>query len=272
MVLPAVPRILQLVCMIVVICVFGASCSAGQVNSADLSEQPAVVPTEPMQRDSTPPASQAPAEPQAFVPAGRVGSADAYDELIDRLSEHVPVRLRAEVPWPDLRNADPTIAQRDIFRLWIWMLENHPDPRLIDAIAAPDSPDRVTVAGVFGELAVANQLNVRLAAPYRAYDQRAVTWESAGLPLWLTRDVPEPAVVLYYRDDSGPATRIDRDTGAVINSSPSPGARSWVSIMVETDVGWLLWRDTEIDRGDPELDFPEIEKPSGDAEQRRPNV
>lgn len=208
-------------------------------------------------------------EPQRFVPSGLVGDAKAYDELIDELTQHVPAELRASIPWPDLRNPDPAEAQQDIFALWIWMLENHPEPRLIDALAAPDSPDRATVAGIFGDLNVSGQLIVRPGAPYRAYDHQAVTWESAGLPLWITRDVPEPAVVVYYSDDSGPSQRIDQATGFVVGESPSPGVRDWLAIMVETEVGWQLWQDVEIDPNDAELEMPNLNKPSPDAEQNR---
>lgn len=213
-------------------------------------------------------------DPEPFIPAGRVGDADSYAELTTALEALVPPELRAGVPWPDLRNPDPVVAQLDIFAMWIWMTENNPDPVLIDVIAHPDGPNREEVAAIFGELHVRDQVEVRTQAPYRAFDHRVVTFESAGLPLWLARDVPTPeqAVVVYYSDDSGPVERRDRISGEVFETRAATSTRSWVSIMVPTDVGWLLWRDELIEPGDPELEIPDLELPAPDDGQPRPQV
>lgn len=196
-------------------------------------------------------------DPIPYRPGGPVGDAAAYDALIAELAATVPAELRNEVPWPDLRNPDPIIAQQDIFDLWIWMNENHPDPRLVDLIAPTGSPNRPGIVTTFATMFRDGLLAIRPTAPYRAYDQQAITFESAGLPLWLARDVPPGAAVIYYTDDSGPTETRRRLTGEVIDESPALPPRDWVSILVETEVGWLLWRDQLIEPGDAELNRPD---------------
>lgn len=223
-----------------------------------------------------PPEEQVPAaepEPQAYVPAGQPGSAAAYADMISRLEQLVPAELRTQVPWPDLRNPNPIVAQIEIFDLWIWMTENLPEPQLVEIMAAPGSPSRSQITGVFGELEALGVLERRRGQPYRAFDHRVVTFETAGLPLWLTRDVPEDAVVVYYRDSSGPVEVIDRDTNAVVDGYEAVPVRAWLSIMVPTDVGWQLWRDQLIEPNDSELQVPDVPPPPGaESEPRPPDV
>ena len=194
--------------------------------------------------------------------------------MITRLEQIVPAELRTDVPWPDLRNPDPVLAQIEIFELWIWMAENVPDPKLVEAMAAPGSPSRDQVVSVFGRLQRDHVFEIRSGQPYRAFDHRVVTFESAELPLWLTRDVPaDDAVVVYYSDSSGPVEVIDQDTGAVLAIEPPLPTRTWVAIMVATDVGWQLWRDQLIDPSDAELQVPDVPPPPGaDVEARTPEV
>ncbi len=194
--------------------------------------------------------------------------------MITRLEQIVPAELRTDVPWPDLRNPDPVLAQIEIFELWIWMAENVPDPKLVEAMAAPGSPSRDQVVSVFGRLQRDHVFEIRSGQPYRAFDHRVVTFESAELPLWLTRGVPaDDAVVVYYSDSSGPVEVIDQDTGAVLAIEPPLPTRTWVAIMVATDVGWQLWRDQLIDPSDAELQVPDVPPPPGaDVEARTPEV
>jgi hypothetical protein len=249
--------------------VVATSCTGGDGQAAD---QPPSNPSPVVIGPTAPPtdASERP-KPVPFVPAGRVGDSQAYDDLITALEVDIPAELRSSVPWPDIRNADPAVAQLQIFDLWIWMNETHPDPRLVDLLAAPESPNRGDIVQGFADLLSSNQLAVRTGAPYRAFNQQAITFESAGLPLWLTRDVPDHAVVIYYSDESGPTEHRDRDTGAVLDTIPGIPTRNWVSIMVETDVGWLLWRDQVIDSSTTDLETPD-RVPSTDAERIRPEL
>jgi len=141
--------------------------------------------------------------------------------------------------------------------MWIWMAANHPEPELVAALTAEGSPSRTSVAAIFGQLDDANQLQAREQQPYRAFDHRAMTFESAGLPLWLSRDVPADAVVLYYQDDAGPLTVRDRDTNEVIEVDSAIPTRQWLSIIVPTNVGWQLYRDILIDPSSTEFEVPE---------------
>jgi len=211
-------------------------------------------------------------EPQPFVPAGRVGDQAALDELIAELEQEIPAGLRSEVPWPDLRDPDPTKVQLAIFELWIWMAENNPEPALVAVMGAEDSPSREAMAGIFGEMKNDNELHRREQAPYQAFDHRAVTFESSGLPLWLGRDVPDDAVVVYYQDQSGPTTVRDRDSMEIIGINDTTGPRQWLSIMVPTEVGWLLYRDQLIEPNDSELEVPPLSPPSPDAPERKPEL
>ena len=99
-----------------------------------------------------------------------------------------------------------------------------------------------------------------------------VTFESAGLPLWLGRDVPDDAVVVYYSDNSGPTEVTDRDTGEVLAVLPGVQTRTWLSIMVPTDVGWQLWRDQLLDASNG-LEVPDVPPPPGRSDaERTPEV
>ena len=251
-----------------------ASCTASteSAGSGTLAATPA--PTTPASLDS-PDSPVAPAydEPQAYVPAGRPGDAASYAELVDTLTQIVPIELRGEVPWPDLRHPDPIVAQTEIFDLWIWMVESLTEPQLVEIMAAPGSPSRGTVVSVFGSLSAQNVFEVRPKQPYRAFDHLVVTFESAGLPLWLARDVPDDAVVIYYSDNSGPVDVIDQDTREIVRQQSGIDTRVWLSIMVPTDVGWRLWRDQLIEPSSPDLRVPEVPPlPSSDPVPRAPEL
>jgi len=211
-------------------------------------------------------------EPQPYVPVGQPGTAQAYDELVDGLQPLIPAALQNQVPWPDLRNPNPIIAQQQIFEMWIWMAEFVPEPELVAVLAAPGSPSREEVAGLFAQIKEQGVLRERVGNGYRAYEHTVVTFESAGLPLWLAQDVPEDAVIVYYSDDSGPVDVTDRETGEPLyQESPTP-TRRWLSIMVPTDVGWQLYRDQLIDssRG---LETPDVPPPpSTNPDRPRPEI
>jgi hypothetical protein len=212
-------------------------------------------------------------EPTAYVPAGQPGTAQGYAELIKRLERVVPPELRRQIPWPDLRTPNPIVAQIDIFDLWIWMAENLTEPQLAEIMAAPGSPSRESIESIFGYLKSQNIFESRPGQQYEAFDHLVVTFESAGLPLWLGRDVPADAVVVYYSDRSGPVNIVDQDTEAIIATQLGIPTRTWLSIMAPTDVGWQLWRDQLIEPNDPELQVPNIAPPAGaDADPRPPQV
>lgn len=210
--------------------------------------------------------------PERFVPSGPVGDAEAYEQLIDQLAQELPAHLRDHVPWPDIGNPDPVVAQLAIFELWVWVTANHPAPDLARVMAVEASPSRDTVVEIFSRLRTENLLMVRPADPYRAFDHRAVTLESAGLPLWLTYDVPADAVVLYYQDQSGPAEFHDADTLEVLDRKPAIEARQWLSIMVPTEVGWQLYRDELIEPFDHELEVPDVGPPAPGTDSRKPQL
>lgn len=198
--------------------------------------------------------------PVPYIPAGRVGDQQAYDDLIARLSLELPDDLAASAPWPDLRHADPTVAQRQIFAFWIWVTENAPQSVLADAIVHPDGPARPYPVQVFAELQSNGHLERRPNGTYEVLDQTVATFESTDLPLWLARNVPEPAVVVWYNDRSGPVQTIDDQGRVVTESLPTP-LRDWLAIMVQTDVGWLLWVDELIDISETELQRPDLPAP-----------
>lgn len=236
-----------------------ATATAGQESGA--ADQGVGGPDEPVAADPVP-----------FVPAGRPGTAEAYDELIARARAEIPPELRAGVPWPDLRDPDPVVAQQAIFDMWLWMAENYPEPVLVEVLAAPGSPSSGEVSAQFGFIDAANELEIRLDPGYRAFGQVVVTFESAGLPLWLTRDVPGDAVVVYYEDNSGPTEVRDRDSLEVLETRASTPTRTWLSIMVPTDAGWRLWRDELIEPNDPELEVPDIAPPGAESGRTVPEV
>lgn len=261
--------------LVVVVCLV-AACSSETGEFAEERElsptPPATVAPTPAPADDAQPDSPE-AEPQPYIPAGSPGSASAYADLVVELEELVPQELHAHVPWPDLRNPNPIVAQTDIFDLWIWMAETLTEPQLVEIMAAPGSPSRETVVSVFGSLQSQNIFEVRPGQPYRAFDHRVVTFESAGLPLWLARDVPDGAVVVYYSDSSGVVDVLDQDSGEIMRQQSAIGTRVWLSIMVPTDVGWQLWRDQLIEANDPELEVPDVPPPPGnDVEPRTPEV
>lgn len=240
----------------------------GQVETGPDADSPQPDSSEPDQAD--PPPSLADPEPVPYRPAGAIGSADAYNALIAEIEAELPADIRRAVPWPDLRNPDPGQVQVEIFDLWIWVIENHPDPAFARAMTAPGSPSREETTGVFGRIQADNELHLREGSPYVAFDHRVVTFESAGLPLWLGRDVPSDAVVVYYQDQSGPTTIRDRDSGEILGGYGGPGARQWLSIMVPTEAGWMLFRDQLIEPGDSELEVPAL--PSPDTVDPRTDV
>ena len=210
--------------------------------------------------------------PKRYLPGAQPGNAGEYAELIARLEDEVPTELRNDVPWPDLRNADPIVAQIEIFELWIWMAAHLPEPFLAEVMAAPGSPSREEIVAIFGQLDRDGHLERRVGKPYEAFDHQVITFESAGLPLWLGRDVPDDAVVVYYSDNSGPTEITDRDTGDVLEVGPATPTRAWLSIMVPTDVGWQLWRDQLIEPNDEELETPELAPPGADGTRPSPEV
>lgn len=240
---------------------------AGSDPIADAAAQAAASPT-PEPTSIAMPEASPDVPPQPYLPAGPVGNADAYDALVSELAQEIPFALRSEVPWPDLRHPDPVQAQLAIFELWIWMAATNPEPALAPVMGAPGSPSRSEIAGIFGELDASNELHSREQQPYRAFDHRVVTFATAGLPLWLARDVPDDAVVIYYKDESGPTTIRDRASGNVLDIDRSVATRQWLSIMVPTDVGWLLYRDQLIEPGNLELPLPD----SADPDARTPGL
>ena len=139
-------------------------------------------------------------------------------------------------------------------------------------MSAPLSPSRESIVSVFGELRANNIFEQRRSQPYRSFDHQVVTFESAGLPLWLGRDVPSDAVVVYYSDASGPVHIVDQTTGVTALIQQSAPPRAWLSIVVPTDVGWQLWRDQLIEPNDSELQTPEIPPPGSDVTTRPPEL
>lgn len=263
-----------MVYLVVAACLFAGCSSQADVASAEppaATPRPTLAPAPSAPPDANP--DQADPEPVPYIPAGRPGDADAYAGLIAKLEQVVPDEFHNQVPWPDLRNPNPIVAQIEIFELWIWMAENLTETQLVEVMAAPGSPSRETVVSVFGNLQTQNIFEVRTGAPYEAFDHLVVTFESAGLPLWLGRDVPADAVVVYYRDNSGPVDIVDQDSGVTIMNQPAVPTRAWLSIMVPTDVGWQLWRDQIIEPNDAELQTPDVPPPPGaDATPRPPEL
>ena len=258
-----------------------ASCGTAEEATEPAGSEPTSLPeNERLSGDDNEPAERLPTidpsapkpDPVPFQPAGAVGSAEAYSELLSDLANDVPAELQDEIPWPDLRNPDPIVVQIEIFDLWIWMAEHHPEPALVEVMAAPGSPSREEIVSIFGSQQSAGTLRHREGAPYVAYDHQVITFASAGLPLWLARDVPEDAVVVYYSDKSGGVTVTDRETGEVLNVTPAVDERAWLSIMVPTDVGWQLWRDQLIEPNDAELQTPEVPPPGESDDRRKPEL
>lgn len=244
-----------------------------ETSDAATSDAATSAPTPAVEPAPVPPAAPLDQEPQAYVPSTSPGDAVSYGEVVDKLNTIVPSELRDQVPWPDLRNPNPIVAQTEIFELWIWMVESLTEPQLVEIMAAPGSPSRETVVSVFGSLNTQNVFEVRPGQPYQAFDHRVVTFESAGLPLWLARGVPEDAVVVYYSDNSGPVDVIDQDTRAIVRQQAGVPTRVWLSIMVPTDVGWQLWRDQLIEPGDPDLQVPDVlPPPSANPVPRTPEL
>jgi hypothetical protein len=263
-----------MVSLVVAVCLF-VSCSGQAELAANEGADPtpvlALAPTPTALPDTT--AEPSDQEPVAYIPAGQPGTANSYAVLIEKLEQVVPLDLRRQVPWPDLRDPNPIVAQIDIFGLWIWMAENLTEPQLVEIMAAPASPSRQSIVSIFGNLTSQNIFEARPGQQYEAFDHLVVTFESAGLPLWLGRDVPTDAVVVYHNDRSGPVNIVDQDTGAVVSTHPGIPTRTWLSIMVPTDVGWQLWRDQLIEPNNAELQVPDISPRRGaDAGPRPPEV
>lgn len=269
--------------VVLVLALFATACGGGETTVAEDDERTEAAASEPTtppdaslpesdgsdEGDSTVPAPESTKpEPVPYIPADSPGSAQDYAELIAELENEVPADLRSQVPWPDLRNPNPIVAQQDIFELWIWMAANHPNPDLVEIMAAPGSPSREEVVSVFGRIDRSGNLETRTGAPYVAFDHVVVTFESSGLPLWLARDVPEDAVVVYYSDQSGPTTVTNRETEEVVDVRPPVSRRAWLSIMVPTDVGWQLWRDQLIEPNDAELETPDVPPPPSQTDER----
>ncbi len=163
---------------------------AGCTGQAELTDSPstatatATVPTVEAFSPEQPASPDAPKlDPAPYLPAGKPGNAEDYAELINRLEQLVPVELRNEVPWPDLRNPNPIVAQIEIFDLWIWMSANFPEPQLVEVMAAPGSPSRELIVSVFGEIQRAAIFEIRNGQQYEAFDHLVVTFESAGVAI-----------------------------------------------------------------------------------------
>jgi len=246
-----------------------AACTtAPSAEPAQETDRTATSGSEQDEQAEPPTTRSAEVEPVPYVPAGQPGTSDDYAALVDKLEEWVPTRLQSQVPWPDLRNPNPINAQIEIFELWIWMAATLTEPILVEIMAAPDSPSRQEVTALFGRLQNSGRFQQRNAEPYQAFDHRVVTFQSAGLPLWLGRDVPDDAVVVYYRDRSGAVTVTDQETGEILAIDPATEVRTWLSIMVPTDVGWQLWRDQILDQSNS-LEFPDVPPPPGTNDSER---
>lgn len=230
---------------------FAIGCSADEALDTDMTAEQA---TEEMRE----PGDSAPARP--FVPGDAPGTAANYDALVSELTELVPQELQNQVPWPRLRDVDPTVAQRDIFALWTWMAEHLPEPAFVDLLAHPDGPGRAEVATLFGRLNQQRFRHVRQAPGYQVTDQRSVEFGTADLPIWFTRDVPEGAVLIWYTDQSTAMTVIDEDDNIVSEAGAVP-PRDWVAILVPSDIGWLIWRDELIEPGESDFTYPAVELP-----------
>lgn len=200
------------------------------------------------------------ADAEPFIPAGPVGSAEAWDELVAGLSEALDAeQLAARPPWPDTRNPDPVVAQAQIYDLWVWMYENTAPVDLIDILSAPGSPTRGELRILFTERTALDIRNSASTPPYSTHDQIAVTAATSGLPETFLADLPADSVVVFYFDSQGPYDIISNQTDEVIDSfSGKRDVGPWLSVLVPTDVGWLLHLDVLLADVDPGYELPQF--------------
>ena len=103
------------------------------VSELPASEVPESNPTTTTELPTTTAAPSTTVAETTTIPAddGRIGTQEAYDELVDQVLADARVRsgeelTRDNVPLPDLRVADPVEAARALFEFDSWVFQNSP--------------------------------------------------------------------------------------------------------------------------------------------------
>lgn len=231
--------------------------STGSSAAVDDQLEPTVAPT------ATAPADDGETDPSALrevppidLPTGPVGSADAYDALIERLEPFVTAEQRADgVPWPDLRNPDPVAAYQETAAFQQWMMQHNPTPLLTEAYTAPNSPERTfdlemfAAQNVFGAVMTPNE------PPYSMQVEAVVHPAATSITDTLLADVPDGSVAVVYYDSSGSSEMVTESGIVVSRFDGWTNVGPWVAIMVPTEVGWQVWWDELTDPLPPGQDY-----------------
>jgi len=209
--------------------------------------------------------------PELVLPSEPVGSAQAYDDLIDRLERFITEEQLAEgVPWPDLRNPDPVTAYQATATFQQWMMQNNPSPPLTEAYTAPNSPERNFDLEMFDLQSRLNAVSTPDEPPYSMQVEAVVHPAATSITDTLLADVPDGSVAVVYYDSSGRSQMIT-ESGLVISESDGwTNVGPWVAIMEPTEVGWQVWWDELTDPLPPGQDYER--RQSGDTDKPRQDL
>lgn len=252
--------------LLLAVVVFAVGCSGSSgVSLSDPPAAPANTSPDPAPSQPAPGTDEEDPAPEPRVPTrlqlpnGPVGSADAYDALVDELSVHL-YEGQNDVPWPDLRNPDPEAAYRSGQDFQTWMMENNPTPQLAEFYTFPGSPEREDDVLLFSDQSPL--LRSPSVPAYSMRIERVVHPNDSGLPDFLIAQIPEGSAAIVYWDTSGASDLYNPETGEVIWSmSGWQDEGPWVAIMAPSDIGWRTWYDALIDAEDLpdlQLEAPQI--------------
>lgn len=240
--------------LLVTLALLGAACSDASADTtttatADTSLAPsttaaaATTTTAPAATTSEPPTTTTPTTSEA--PSDRIGDPALLEQMVAEALEEVRSVYEddsIDVPVPDLTNADPLVALRELGDFDRLVNAQAPLRAWSPITTYPGSPARdldVELADInyFGGL-----LRIRPEEPFEYLTMETVELSTLDLPEETMTGMPIDAVGVLYTSNSGLLVLVFKDTLEVDRViTEGWNDMTTLSIIAPTDAGWRIW-------------------------------
>lgn len=181
--------------------------------------------------------------PPLSLPAVPPGTDEAYSKMVGALSRFLTAEQVLEIPWPDLRNPDPVVAYQSCAQFQSWIARNAPNPVLVEAYTAPESPEREFDLAIFGSQYRQRLLATQSVPEYSMRVEGIAHPAATEISANLLAQVPVGSVAVIYFDSVGRYNMIDAQGEVVATKQGWQDIGPWIAIMAPTEVGWQVWWD-----------------------------